>query len=395
MEKRTERMRHLIYIANLLFSFAGSLTIYANSTFIEKIVPVKFIGILYAISSIFSIIILSNASKRLSRFGNIKFFTFYGTIYTLSLLMLIVPVHPYIQVVAFIIYLCTVNVLIFSLNIFFEHLTKASGRGHTRGSFLLLGSIGCLLAPLVTAYVINLGGFSGMYMLGLGFFIILTILIQSGLSKYKDAEYSTVHLYSAVRHTLKEKTLRNVIATNFILQFFYAWMIVYTPIYLVSYLGFSWDDIGIIFAFMLTTFVMLDYPLGKIADYLGSEKELIAMGFLIMAASVFGLALISGPSLVVVGILLFFSRVGAATVEAMTEIHFYKIAKDSDPGLLALFSDIRPFAYIVAPLLGALAITLLPFKSIFIVLGVVLILGFVISFYLEKKQGWWIRAHKE
>ena len=250
-----------------------------------------------------------------------------------------------------------------------------------------------MLGPIVAARAIDLGGYKGMYAIGLGIFLIIALIIKKGFKKYTDAPYVPERIYSAVRHTLKEKTLRSVIAANFILQFFYAWMVVYTPIYLYKYLGFSWDTIGLIFTFMLATFVILDYPLGRLADWLGSEKELAAIGFLIMAGSVFGLAVFHAPSALLIGALLFISRIGAATVEAMTEIHFYKIAKDSDPGLLALFSDIRPLAYIIAPLLGALSLAYLPFQSIFIILGIILMLGFIICFYMEKKQEWWVREH--
>jgi MFS family permease len=172
-------------------------------------------------------------------------------------------------------------------------------------------------------------------------------------------------------------------------------MIVYTPIYLYQYLGFSWDTIGIIFSVMLATFIILDYPLGRLADYLGSEKELCAIGFLIMAVSVFSLSILNAPTAITVGALLFFSRVGAATVEAMTEIHFFKVAKDTDPGLLALFADIRPLSYIAAPLVGFVALAFLPFKLIFAILGIILMIGFVVSFFLEAKTEWWVRSHRE
>ena len=388
------RMRHVVYLANLLFSFAGAITIYTNSSFIENTVGIELVGVLYAVSSILSILILSRGVKKLAKLGNRTFFLFYGALYALSLLLLVLPTHAYLQIIAFVIYLFSTNILIFSLNVFFERLAKIVGRGNMRGSFLLLGNIGIMLGPIIAARAIDMGGFSGMYTIGLVVFCILAVILHFGLKNYIDAPYTPNHWYSALRHTLKEKTLRSVIGANFILQFFYAWMVVYTPIYLSKYLGFSWDTIGIIFALMLTTFVILDYPLGRLADWLGSEKELAAFGFLIMAGSVFGLALLPIPNVIFIGALLFFSRVGAATVEAMTEIHFYKIAKASDPGLLSLFCDLRPLSYIVAPLLGALALAFLPFQSIFIILGIVLLFGFFISLYMEKKQEWWVREHR-
>ena len=392
--KKTGLMKHGILIGNLLFSLSGAITLYANSSFVEKTVGAEYTAIIYAISSILSVIVLCSANKTLRRHGNRVFFFLYGSLYAVSLGILALPFPDSLKIVALVAYLFSTNVILFSLNIFFAHLSKMRERGSLRGFFLMLGNLGVMLGPIIGAYFISYAGFSGMYMAGLFVFAILAIIIETTFNTYTDPVYLPQKTYLAIRHTLKEKTLRNVIAANFILQFFYAWMVVYTPIYLVNVLGFSWDSVGIIFSVMLTTFVVLDYPLGKLASYLKSEKELAVIGFLIMIICVFALAGINSPSVLVVGIILFFSRVGAATVEAMTEIHFFKLAKDSDPGVISLFCDLRPISYIIAPLIGAVTLWFLSYKMMFAVLGFILILGFAVSFYMEKKPQWWVAEHK-
>lgn len=388
-------MRQVVLLANLLFSFAGAVTIYVNSSFMGNSVSIETVGVLYAVSAILSMIALGKAGKTLARIGNHNFFFIHAAMHTVSLFLIIEPLPLPVHILAFVGYLFSVNMLLFSLNIFFEHLFSKKKRGKFRGTFLLLGNAGVLVGPMFAAWAIDKTGYIGMYTLSLVIFLIVALAMWFFLKKYTDAKYDFGKIQSALVHTLQERTLRNVIAANFILQFFYAWMIVYTPIYLATHLGFSWDSIAIIFTIMLVPFVALDYPLGKMADWLGSEKELTAIGFLIMAGSVFSLTIITHPSVLLIGALLFLSRVGAATVEAMTEIHFFKVARDSDPSLLALFSDLRPLAYVIAPLIGALAISLLPFKMIFAVLALILMVGFVVSFFLEKNTVWWTRAHKE
>ncbi|MEI8130581.1 MAG: MFS transporter [bacterium] len=395
MHKKTIRMRGVVYLINFLFSFAGAVTLYTNSSYIENSIGPEKVGLLYALSAIVSILILTKAGPTLKRYGNKMYFFASGTCYALSLLVLSAPVNTILHVVALIVYLVTMNMLLFSLNIFFHHLEPKKGRGLARGFFLLLGNVGIMLGPFCAGKVIDLGGYAGTYVLGLAIFAVLAIATYIGLGEYKDTTYDFGKFESAFRHTLRTRTLRNVISANFILQFFYAWMVVYTPIYLSKYLGFSWDTIGIIFSVMLATFVILDYPLGKIADWLGSEKELSALGFLLMAGSVFSLALLNTPTALTVGALLFISRIGAATVEAMTEIHFFKVAKEDDPGVIALFADVRPLSYVLAPLLGALALAVLPFQMIFAVLGIILMIGFVVSFYLEKNETWWVPSHRD
>ena len=391
--QRTKLMRNGVLLGNLLFSLSGAITLYTNSSFIEKTVGVNNTALLYALSSVLSIIVLLTANKTLRKVGNRMFFLIYGTLYAISLGVLSFPFSDSTKIIALVVYLFSTNVIIFSFNIFFAHLADVRGRGNLRGFYLLLGNIGIMLGPIIATHFIDIAGFPGMYLAGLVVFVILAISIESMFDTYTDPKYLPQKTYLAIRHTLKEKTLRNVIAANFILQFFYAWMVIYTPIYVINQLGFSWDSAGIIFSVMLIPFVILDYPLGKLADWLKSEKELATIGFFIMTVSVFALAFFAQPSVLLIGVLLFFSRVGAATVEAMTEIHFYKIAKDSDPGLISLFCDLRPLSYIIAPLLGIVAVSMLPFRMTFAVLGCILILGFIVSFYMEKKPLWWVAEH--
>ncbi len=392
---RAQLMRHAILIGSFLFSLSTAITLFINSSFIEKTVGVTYTGLIYALSSLVGIIIMMTTSNKILRhYGNRIFFLIYGTLYTVSLGILVVPFFSdTAKICALIVYLFSTNLIIFSINIFFSHLADIKGRGNMRGFFLMLGNTGTMLGPLIATHFIDIGGFEGMYTAGLFVFAILAILISSTFGTYHDPEYMPQKTYMAIRHTLKEKTLRNVIAANFILQFFYVWMVIYTPIYLVQNLKFSWDSVGIIFSIMISAFVILDYPLGKIADWLRSEKELSAIGFLIMSTCVFALAFTPNPSVFTVGIILFISRIGAATVEAMTEIHFFKIAKDSDPSLISLFCDLRPLSYILAPILGIFALSLLPFHMIFAVLGCILILGFFVSIKFEKKSAWWVPEH--
>jgi DHA1 family florfenicol/chloramphenicol resistance protein-like MFS transporter len=215
-----------------------------------------------------------------------------------------------------------------------------------------------------------------------------------GLREYTDATYLEKKERLSLGHALGQPTLTPVLVANFMLQFFYAWMVMYTPIYLTQYLGISWSTVGIIFTVMLVPFVLLDYPLGRLADKIGSEKEFTALGFLIMIACVLTLTLVPNIGILGIALVLFFSRVGAATVEAMTEIHFYKVASEADPRLLSVFSDLRPLAYILAPMLGYFVVSSMPFRALFGILGGLLSIGIMASFRMEREHTWWKRSHE-
>ncbi len=387
-------LRHVVFICYLLFCFTIALTTFVNSTFLGSIVGASSVGIYYAIGSAITIYLISRSVRTLGRYGNRFYFLMFATIHALSLLCIVLPTNPVLKVFAFVSYLFSGNVLLFSLDIFFERVSGARGRGGTRGMYLLLGNIGWVFTPFVSSIFIDRFGYAGLYAMALGLFSILTICVEIGLRKYKEFNYSPHHMRPRVMQEINKASLKPVIIANFILQFFYSWMVVYTPVYLVTVLGFSWHTIGIIFAIMLSSFVILDYPLGKLADKLGTEKELASFGFLLMAGSVFALSYFHMPSAVIVAIILFISRIGAATVETMTEIHFFKSA-DDDPRLLSVFRDLRPFAYLIAPLIALPIMAFASFKLLFAVLGVILIIGYFVSLRIEKTRRWWKQVHVE
>ena len=122
----------------------------------------------------------------------------------------------------------------------------------------------------------------------------------------------------------------------------------------------------------------------RIADRWFGEKEILFLGFIVLALSSMAIGLLHNKSIIVWTSLLFVSRIGASMVEAMSETYFFKRVKDSDLGFISLFRTTKPWAYVVAP---ALAIVILPIAGLdasFIVLGFVMLYG--VRFALALKD---------
>ncbi|MEK7147744.1 MAG: MFS transporter, partial [Patescibacteria group bacterium] len=160
---------------------------------------------------------------------------------------------------------------------------------------------------------------------------------------------------------------------------------IYVPIYLHTYIGFSWYEIGIIFSIMLLPFIIFEWPAGELADKKFGEKEIMSLGFLIM----FG-ALTFMPSLdkmiVAWTVALFISRIGAAFIEITTESYFFKQIGPTDSGLISIFRLARGFGLISGASTGALAIAFWPFESIFLVLAFASLLGWRVSSRLRDTR---------
>lgn len=190
-------------------------------------------------------------------------------------------------------------------------------------------------------------------------------------------------MLKTLRSFLKNKDLLKIYLINLILKLFFVWMIIYTPLYLNSYLNLGWDKIGIIFTIMLIPFVLVDYPLGKISDKIG-EKKLLITGFAISALFTLIIPMIVEPAVWVWALILFGTRVGAAVIEVMSESYFFKNEREENADVLSFFRNTTPVSYIIAPLCAIPILLLVPsFKYMFFVLGAVMFLGLFLTLRLK------------
>jgi MFS family permease len=154
-------------------------------------------------------------------------------------------------------------------------------------------------------------------------------------------------------------------------------MTIYTPIYLHTNLGLPWSSIGIIFSIMLLPFVFVQFPAGKLADAILGEKEILSVGFIIMALATTTIFFIDSKSILVWALILLGTRVGAALVEIMCDVYFFKKVDNKNANLISFFRMSRPFAYIISPLVVAIILSVfgLDLKSLFLILGFLMFFG--------------------
>ena len=173
---------------------------------------------------------------------------------------------------------------------------------------------------------------------------------------------------------------------NFIMRIFFSWMVIYMPIYLVSHIGFSWAEFGIMTFIVLIPFALFELPAGKIADrYLG-EKELLALGFFIAAVFTGFLSLIETNNFVFWATVLFTIRIGVSLIEIMTESYFFKHVSGEDNNTISFFRMMRPAAYIVGPIIATISLSVLDFKYIWLVLGFILLYGLRYAFAIQDTR---------
>ena len=366
-----------IYFLTFFLSIQFAFTAYVNSTFLANFVSIKTVGLIFTLSAVLAIIGLFYIPRILAVYCNHKILFSLVSISLVSLFGLFESQTAPWVIFFFILYLLTNYLIVFSRDIFAESYTRDETTGKTRGILLTAINLGWVFAPLSSGLVIKYFGYSQMYLLAAAFLFIAFIFILGPIRKLKDLSYRRIPLTETIKKMIVNKDIRKIYLANFMLQFFYAWMVIYMPIYLNQYLGFSWDKIGVIFMIMLLPFVLIEYPLGRLSDKIGERKLLIG-GFLVTGIATVLISFIGNPTLAVIAAILFMTRVGAATIEIMTESYFFRKVGALDSDIISFFRNTFPLSYVIAPLLATVFFILFPFKYIFLTLGIIMLLSILI-----------------
>ncbi len=375
--------RKIIYLAGFLFSIPIALVSYINSSFLESYVGENYIGVVYIVASVLTILGLLEMPKILTKLGNRLTIFLFCSLIAISMMLLAFGDNIYTIIPAFILYFISIGFIFASLDIFIENFSKNSETGSLRGFYLTVINLAWIIAQIISGSIIAKSSFSGIYLLGSGFIILVICIFIFFLRDFKDPEYKKVPILKTIKSFIQNKHISYIYLSNLMLQFFYAWMVIYTPIYLHEYIGFGWDKIGIIFSIMLIPFVLLDFPLGKLSDKIG-EKKMLTIGFSIIILSVFIMPFIKESTPWIWALILFTTRIGAATVEVMNESYFFKVIKKEDADEISFFRNAPYVAYIVAPALAFPLLFILPsFEYLFFILSAIMLIGFFVSLRLK------------
>ncbi|MBI4118234.1 MAG: MFS transporter [Parcubacteria group bacterium] len=370
---------YFLYAALFFFSFQLGLTLYITSSFLKNFLPESFVGFVYIAASVASLFALVYTPKVLPTLGN------YQT--TLALLgleffaLVAIAVWPESSAVIplFIVYQGFVTISLFNIDVFIEQYSEERITGALRGVMLTVLNFAILLGPLVAGYLLANGDFSKVYLAAAFFTLPTWWIIARHFHNFKDPVYQDISLFAALKKTLLAKhpkdDIRHAGIASFLMNFFYSWMVIYTPIYLHDYIGFSWGEIGIILTIMLLPFVLFEIPVGRYVDSKNAERRVMFLGFLIAAFFTATLVLLREPSLLLWALCLFGTRVGMSFVEITSESYFFKRVTASDTSIISIFRDMRPISAIAGPLSASVLLLFFDARLLFFILAGILLFG--------------------
>lgn len=374
-----------VFVASLFLSIHFGSTLYFHSSFLNGYFEPNIVSLLFILGALGNLFLFLLAPKLIRRFGKRPFLFFSLILTAASTFIFAFTITRPTIVLAFIVYSSFLPMVYYCLDIFLEELSANAKTGEVRGIYLTVFNLGIIAGPLILTLLAKEGPPTKVLYLVAGL-----LLIPPALLAFFSFKSRQPRAYGPYHHSLRlpfgdwwrAKNVRRVTLARLVLESFFAFMVIYVPIYLHTGLGFAWSELGIIFTVMLLPFVLFEWPAGELADRLLGEKEIMSAGFLVMGASLLVMPFIGKVFWVWMAIL-FVSRVGASLIESMTEIYFFKRINAHDTGLISIFRLTRSVSFALGASLGALALNFFSFEKIFYVVAVLIFFGLKESLSLK------------
>lgn len=378
-----------IFAAAFFFAFHVSLPLYINSSFLGSLILESAVGVIYTTASLATIALLAVFPVILSRFGNVKTTMAIILLQMALLLTLAFSPYPALSLSAFVLAQVIVVLGMMSIDIFLERFSKDETTGLTRGILLTVVNLAILLGPISAGLLLSNGDFFKVY-LAASLLLAPVFFMVWRLRDFKDPVYEKTPFFTTLGSVLLRRhpndAIRHAVIANFLLQFFFSWMVIYMPIYLNKHVGFSWGEIGVIFGIMLLPFVLLGIPVGRLVDTRIEERHVVMLGFSIVALFTASFFFIKTANPFVWAALLFGSRMGATFIETATESYFWKHVGEADTKIVSVFRNSSPLAFILAPATASILISFTDIRYLFMALPFFLVYGAISASYMGSTR---------
>jgi MFS family permease len=375
----------MIHVISFLMGFSQAILLYVISTYFKEAAGTENVGLFYLVSYAITLIIFFNLHKIIKRIGKSNSFLFSLLIKIITIIVLLNFSPSLITIFVMIAYIISGNLEWLSLDIIIESFSADAVSGRIRGRNLTILNTGLLLGPFVSTSLLAKFDFSGVF---LALFIFNAAIFIAALVILRDANHKfegNLTIKDIFIKIIKRKNILRIYYISFVLEFFYALMIIYTPIYFRN-LGISWEQIGYIFTIMLIPFILVQYPMGLLADKKFGEKEFIVLSLAMMAISTLIIYFITSTDVLVWSLVLFSTRIGAALIEVLRDSYFFKRIDAGDVDIIDFFRTAQSSAYILASAISVIVLVLFPVKAIFPIIALIVFSALYPAIRLEDNK---------
>lgn len=388
MPKHKERLDNrkimVINFVTMLMGFSQAMLTYVMSTYLEKASGTESVGPFYFGAYAVLLVLLLNMHKLAKAWGKTNVFLVAIVANIVSLSFLSAMPMSLAGAGMMVAYMISSGLEWVAMDAILEDYSVDKESGRIRGKHLTILNAGFLLGPFLSAKILERFDFEGIFVFLLIFnaamFVYALVKLRGSNGRFE----SEVKVGEIISKVAKRPDIRRIYYVSFILELFYALMVIYTPLYLLD-LGLDWGRIGIILTVMLVPFVLVQYPAGIMADRKWGERGMLVFSIAVMGMFTCFCYLMRTPDVLAWAAILFGTRVGAALVEVLRDSYFYKRIDGRDVDLINFFRTAMPMAYVVAAVISFAAVSVFSVRSIFFLIAIAVFSALVPALRLERK----------
>lgn len=372
--------RSLLTLGNFVSSGHFFLILYIITPYLATLVPEGTAALAVSLGAIITLATFPFIPRLVRKHGSRKLAIIFSTLEAFVLLWLALEPTALLAVILVALAVATSPLIAYQLDLLLEAVTENEEEtGRVRTTFLVAGSVALVSAPLVVGFLLDSTD-EYWKVFTIAALSLIPFIGLMGLSRFPEVKHPTgKQLWLTCLCLLNNHDARAVLVANFVLQFFFHIAPLYIPLYLHTALGWEWSELGWVFALMVLPFLVVEYPVGWLADKKWGDKELMAVGFTITGLSFATLTLVTASTtLAVIATILVMSRIGAAMAEATVEGHFFRRVNETDENSVVVFRMARPLGALTAPIIGTLLLVSGSYGILFITTG--LLIAFVGAF---------------
>ena len=114
---------------------------------------------------------------------------------------------------------------------------------------------------------------------------------------------------------------------------------------------------------------------------------MLMLGFLTAAFFTLVLFFIERREIWIWAFVLFMTRVGAATIEVMSDVYFFKHIKKENEEWVGVYRSAPGVAYVIGPLIALIIFVFVPsFNFIYLILGTIMLYGVYLSSTIRRSD---------
>lgn len=384
LERLNSQKLNTIILVAFFVAMEAALLAYITSSFLEQYIDIKYLGYVFVAGNIISAILILQLSKWVAKFGRYKLFFIFFLIHLLSLAGMAAVKQKELAILFFLFYMITLSIIYIGIDIFTETFSCDRATGSIKGKQLTVGNLAWVASPVISGCLLSGYGFKSLFFIAAIILLLaLTIFIKlKGNYKYDHVE---VKFLTSLRKIKRDKNLSQIMLSGLWLEIFFAFMIIYMPLYLRQ-IGMDWTQIGLIFTIMLASFVIFQYPAGWLADNKYGEKEILMFGFFLAGITTCLIFFINSAVVWIWAVALFINRIGISLIQVMDESYFYKQIDARDIDLINFFRLMRPIGYIITSLIASIVLAFYPLQHIFLFLGIFMLAGLFVVGRIEDTR---------